>query len=143
MSGINYVGVLLGGVAAGLIIMCGEFILNGVLLAEQWAALRDVHNVQEPSASQYAGGAILTLSYGIVLIWIYAAIRPRFGPGPKTAIVAALTFWFIAYALFLMSVWANGFVTISVAAISIAWGLIEAPVAALVGAWIYREEGVR
>ncbi|MDJ0922013.1 MAG: hypothetical protein QNI84_12870 [Henriciella sp.] len=142
MRGISFARVLLGGAAAGLIIILGEFVLNGVVLAEQWAALRELHNVQEPSAAQYAGGAILTLLYGIVLIWIYAAIRPRFGPGPKAAIVAGLTFWLIAYVMFLLSVWANGFVSLSVAAISIAWGLVEAPVAALVGAWIYREEGV-
>lgn len=142
MSGINVVRVLLGGVIAGFIIIFGEFVLNGFILAEQWAALREIHNVQELSDAQYAGGALLTLTYGIVLVWIYAAIRPRFGPGPRTAIVAALTFWLIAYALFLMSMWTSGFVTFDIAAVSILWGLIEAPAAALAGAWFYREDGV-
>ena len=141
MSGINFARVLLGGIVAGLIIIAGEFVLNGVILAESWAALRELHSISTPTEAQYIGGVLLTLSYGIVLLWIYAAIRPRFGPGPGTAIIAALTFWFIAYALFLMSVWANGFVTFYVAAVSILWGLIEAPIAALAGARIYRERG--
>lgn len=142
MSGINFIRVLMGGALAGLIIVCGEYVLNGLILADQWVALREQHLVQPPSTAQFAGGAILTLLYGVVLIWIYAAIRPRFGPGPKTAILAALTFWLIAYVMFLLSVWANGFVTFSVAAVSIVWGLIEAPIAALAGAWIYREEEI-
>ncbi len=28
-------------------------------------------------------------------IWIYAAIRPRFGPGPKTAAYAGIVSWVI------------------------------------------------
>ncbi len=142
MNGINVNRVFLGGAVAGFVIIFGEYVLNGLILSEQWTALRARHLIVEPSTAQYVAGAILTLSYGVVLIWIYAAIRPRFGPGPKTAIIAAMTFWFIAYALFLMSVWANGFVTFSVAATSIAWGLFEAPIAALTGAWVYREESV-
>ena len=31
---------------------------------------------------------------GILIVWAYAAIRPRFGPGPKTAIFAGLVPWF-------------------------------------------------
>lgn len=139
MDGINLGRVFIGGIVAGLIIICGEFVLNGVILTEQWAALYQQHLVVPPNSARLAGGAILTLSYGIVLVWIYAAIRPRFGAGPKTAVVAALTFWIIAYVLFLMSVWANGFVTLPIALTSIGWGLIEAPIAALAGASIYRE----
>src|SRR5207249_12113958 len=31
---------------------------------------------------------------GIGLVWLYAAIRPRFGPGAKTAVIAGLALWF-------------------------------------------------
>ena len=30
---------------------------------------------------------------GLLLVWLYAAIRPRFGPGPRTATYAALVVW--------------------------------------------------
>lgn len=33
---------------------------------------------------------------GIATVWIYAAIRPRFGPGPKTAAIAAFVVWALA-----------------------------------------------
>jgi hypothetical protein len=140
MNDINIARVLLGGVVAGLIIAFGELVLNGVVLAGQWAALRQQHLLEAPGANSFAGGAVITLCYGIVLVWMYAAFRPRFGPGPGTAIVAALTFWFIAYVLFLLSLWANGFATFYLAAVSIVWGLLEASLAALAGAWLYREK---
>ena len=34
-------------------------------------------------------------SRGIVAVWIYAAIRPRFGAGPRTAIYAGLAVWVV------------------------------------------------
>ena len=30
----------------------------------------------------------LDFIYGIGLLWVYAAIRPRFGAGPKTGVIA-------------------------------------------------------
>ena len=32
---------------------------------------------------------------GITTVWLYAAIRPRFGPGPKTAAIAGFAVWFL------------------------------------------------
>lgn len=139
MNGIDLSRVLLCGVVAGLIIVVGEAMLNGVVLGEQFSAHRETFGLGDPSAAELAVGAVLTVCYGIILMWIYAAIRPRFGAGPRTAIIAALTFWAVAYLLFLLSVWANGFVTLEFALVSIAWGFFEAPVAALAGAALYRE----
>jgi len=39
--------------------------------------------------------------------------------------------------------WASGLVSIEFAVASIIWGLVEAPIAALVGASLYREEPAR
>ena len=33
--------------------------------------------------------------FGIVIVWLYAAIRPRFGSGVKTAVYAGLAAWFL------------------------------------------------
>ena len=37
----------------------------------------------------------LDLLTGISILWLYAAIRPRYGPGAKTATIAAFASWFI------------------------------------------------
>ena len=39
------------------------------------------------------GYIVMDLVIGMLLAYTYAAIRPRFGPGPKTAIIAAMMFW--------------------------------------------------
>jgi hypothetical protein len=36
------------------------------------------------------------LAAGIWAMWLYASIRPRYGPGAKTAIVSACAWWIIA-----------------------------------------------
>lgn len=86
---------------------------------------------------QLAVGGLITLSYGVVLVWMYAAMRPSFESDLKAAIVAAYTFWLIAYALFLLSLWVNGIASATIALASIAWGLVEAPLAALAGVKVY------
>lgn len=140
MGNINLARVLLGGLVAGLIINIGEFVLNGMVLAAQWTAFREQFGLGQLSAGQLTAGAIITFLYGIVLIWIYAAIRPRFGPGPRTAVIAGLTFWMIAYVLFTASLWAGGVLSTNLAVVSIVWGIFEAPIAAIAGAWFYREQ---
>ncbi|MDJ0709539.1 MAG: hypothetical protein QNJ14_04065 [Woeseiaceae bacterium] len=136
---INPLRVLVGGLVAGLIIVAGEYILNVIILGTELAAWRERCGLGALTAGQLAAGLVITIVYGVLLIWIYAAIRPRFGPGPKTAVIAGLTFWSIAYLLFLASLWASGFVTAHFATVSIAWGLFEAPIAALAGGWLYHE----
>ena len=43
-----------------------------------------------------AGYIIMDLIIGMLLAYTYAAMRPRFGAGPKTAIITALVFWIFA-----------------------------------------------
>ena len=45
------------------------------------------------SGSTMAGFIIMDIVIGMLLAYTYAAMRPRFGPGAKTAIIAALIFW--------------------------------------------------
>ena len=77
-----------------------------------------------------------------VLIWIYVAIRPRFGPGPVTAVIAGLTLWAIAWGLMGASLSLAGMITPRIGWISALWGVIEVPVAALAGALAYRDHAI-
>jgi hypothetical protein len=76
---------------------------------------------------------------GIVLVLTYALIRPRLGPGVKTAVCAALLMWFAA-CLYVGTI--NGVlfgITTNVIAMGIGWSLIEYLLAAIAGAWLYKE----
>ena len=53
MAQINLVRVLLGGLVAGAVLNLGEFLLNGLILSEQWdAAMEDL------SRLPIGGGAV-------------------------------------------------------------------------------------
>jgi hypothetical protein len=71
-----------------------------------------------------------------MLMWMYAALRPMFGVGPKTALIASgFAFSFI----FSISInFANlRFYPVQPALIELFYQLIELPIAILVGAYYY------
>ena len=100
MGKINWVRVLLGGVLAGLIINLFEFVANGVLLARDWEAMmKALGRTNFPNPNAVVIFLIWGFLSGIAVIWLYAAVRPRFGPGVKTAVLTGFAFWFLTIVL--------------------------------------------
>ncbi len=139
MGKINYVRVILCGLLAGLVLNLGEAFLNFVVLAGQWEEALRAINKEPPGGSMTVVFVILGFVLGWAIVWVYAAIRPRMGPGPRTAICAGLAVWFLSYAWPSLSGMPMGIFPNWLFIISIAWGLIEVPLAALAGAWLYKE----
>jgi hypothetical protein len=92
-----------------------------------------------PGPSTFVILIVITFVLGIFIVYVYAAIRPRCGPGPKTAICAGIIAWFGVYLYGNLAGWALGFVPTNVLIIAIVWGLVEYALAALAGGWLYRE----
>ena len=82
---------------------------------------------------------ILDFVYGIGLLWLYAAIRPRFGAGPRTAIIAGVALWFFVFLLHAVGEAPQGLMPQRLYTLGTIVGLIEVPVAAVVGAYVYKE----
>jgi hypothetical protein len=82
---------------------------------------------------------LITFVLGIVIVFGYAAIRPRFGPGPKTAIIAAIFAWIGVYLYQNVIGLGLGIAPPRVVAIALAWGLVEYIIATLAGAALYKE----
>ena len=82
---------------AGLVINISETILNVPVMGTQMEAALAERNL--PAIGGGAIGVFVIGSFviGIVLAWLYAAIRPRLGPGPRTAVAAGVLVWFLAY----------------------------------------------
>ncbi len=139
MGNINVTRVVLGGLLAGLVLNIGEYVLNHFVLVEQWSAFMADAQMGTFGAGRIAAFIVLTFLFGIVLVWIYAAIRPRFGPGPKTAVIAGLIMWAIGWLLIGASFAVAKMYPVGLTVGSIVWGLFEVPIAALAGAWLYRE----
>lgn len=139
-SSINVPRVLAGGLVAGVIINAGETLLNAYFLGMHYAEPMMAWGVAE-SPHSVAIFAVYGLLLGIVLVWLYAAMRPRFGPGPRTAIMAGLAVWFIYSGSFADFHLAVPLFAPAVPLGNLAWGFVELPIAAMAGAWVYREEG--
>jgi len=139
MGNINFGRVILGGLVAGVVLNIGEFLLNAVIFAKEMSEMFKRLNVPDPGGSFIAVATGLTFVLGIVIVLTYAMIRPRFGPGPKTAIFAGLIPWFGIY--FYSGIFSSllfGLGT-KLLLIGMVWGLVEYILGALAGAWLYKE----
>jgi hypothetical protein len=139
MSNINFVRVVLGGLLAGLVLNLGEFLLNEVFFVKQMEQMARQHNIVRPGVIFITTAVILTFLLGILIVMVYALIRPRLGAGPKTAIVAGVIGWFCIY--FYAGI-LNGVLfglAPNLLAIGIVWGVAEYILAALAGAALYKE----
>ena len=93
MNKINWPRVLGCGLLAGVIwIILGTLVT--ALLGRDFAALPNNH-LARPTPGFVLFNILLDLLEGISILWLYAAIRPRYGPSAKTAVIAALAWWFI------------------------------------------------
>lgn len=136
---INYGRVILGGLVAGVILNLGETVLNGMILAADMDAFFKRCGFPKPGNSFFVVAIAITFVLGIVIVLGYAAIRPRFGAGPKTAVIAALFAWFGVYVYQNVIALGLGMIPIRLVAIGLAWGLVEYIIAAIAGAWLYKE----
>jgi hypothetical protein len=144
MSSINWVRVIFGGLMAGVVINVFEFFLNGEVLAKDWGAAILALGRPPIAGSQIAVFFVWSFILwgfliGIFAVWLYAAIRPRYGAGPKTAVCVASFIWVLGYLLpsvtpFLLQLFPHRIVVTGLTV-----GLVEVLVATLVGAWFYRE----
>ncbi|MDQ5844766.1 MAG: hypothetical protein M3539_05665 [Acidobacteriota bacterium] len=135
----NYPRILIGGLVAGLILNIGEFLLNGVLLANQMEEFFRKCGMSPPSSRGLILLFAFTFLLGIFIVYVYAAIRPRYGAGPKTAICAGLIAWFCVYFYNNGVALALGIVPVNLFMIALAWGFVEYVLGALAGAWLYKE----
>ncbi len=93
MSKINWSRVLSCGLLAGIIwVILGAGVT--ALLGREFAALPNNH-LGTPTPGFLLFNVVLDLLEGISILWLYAAIRPLYRPGVKTAVIAAFAWWFI------------------------------------------------
>lgn len=89
--------VLVGGIVAGVVLNVLDWLVYTKMIAGQMATAMDAFK-PGLSASMMGGNAvtiyvITDFIYGLLLVWTYAAVRPRLGPGPRTATTVAFLFW--------------------------------------------------
>lgn len=135
MGKINVLRVFLGGLAAGGISFAMQYV--GFLLGVKLPGA-------EPTDASALALAVLELFVGGPLaIWLYAAVRPRFGAGPRTAIIVAVYIWLAMGPYGLAVLATTGLLAklpLDVLVIAIIGYLPPIAVAILIGASLYKEE---
>ena len=140
---INTGKVVTGGLVAGVVANVVDFVTNTYVLAADWQGWAAAHNI-DPAALTSGPVAVtwivIDFLFGFLLVWTYAAMRPRFGAGIQTAFFAGLVvyaastmvvFGFTVMGLLSMPLFIKG----SCAAVVSVFG------AAIAGAAVYKEVG--
>ena len=142
MAGINYGRVALGGLAAGVVANACDFFISVYLMADdlQRMARRlnlDWEVVNGPAV--LVTWTIVDFIYATLMVWTYAAIRPRLGPGPKTAVIAGLVIYTSATSV-LFGFQSMGIFTTDSFVKNAVYSLVTAVLASLVGGAVYKED---
>ncbi len=140
MNKINLGRVLLGGLVGGLVISIGNFLINRVLLRDAMNAEFSRLHVAEPGNDFIVKAVVMTFILGIAIVYLYAAIRPRFGAGVKTAICAGLIAWFFVFLYTRVLLGMVLGMPMDLIVKGTALGLIVYVIGAIAGAWLYKEE---
>lgn len=140
MGKINMGRVLLGGIVAGIVYSILDYPINGIWLAPRWNTDLALLGHGAFTTHQIVSFNILNLIAGIAFVWLYAAIRPRYGAGPGTAVHAAIWFWIICDLIpNLGFMWIPHLFSHHLAVYTTAAALVETIIAGLAGAALYKE----
>jgi hypothetical protein len=138
MGKINGGRVLGGGLLAGVVLNIWDFVINGVWLKNDWNTAMHALGKGDMAGSEILWFVVCDFIVGIFLVWLYAAIRPRYGMGPKTAAMGAFAFWFVTVWFRLAEV-GMGLFTMNLVLMSAIATLVGMVLAAQAGAWQYKE----
>ena len=140
MGQLNWKRLILGGLLAGLVVDASEWLVNGVIFGGDWVSvMQGLHRSTTFSVKQMVVLNLWGFLTGIAMIWLYASFRPRYGAGPKTAVIAGAGMWLMNYALGGAFPVITHIFPLQLSAITLLVGLVEVVVAALIGAAVYQE----
>lgn len=141
MGKINVGRLILGGIVGGIVGDILDFPVDGVWLAKSWNDGMQALGHPALATNQALWFNLLGLVVGLVAIWIYVGIRPRFGAGVKTAIYAGVAVWILGFlvpnAAFMC---VEGLFSRHLAFYTTLGALVECVVGTIVGAALYKED---
>jgi hypothetical protein len=138
MGKINSGRVILGGIVGGIVINILEYLVHDVVLkAQHEEMMKALGKTMPEGGSTIVVWMVYGFVWAIAAVWLYAAIRPRFGPGVKTAVCAGVTAWFLSCFLPAIAMWNMTLTPFS--PLEEVLELVVMVVAVLAGAAVYKE----
>ena len=135
MGKINWPRVFLCGLITALVYTLLSIVILTFLGSELATA---VPKTAAPSRLLLLYSIGIASAMGVWAMWLYAAIRPRYGPGPKTAVIAGGAWW-LMYCLSKANWGPYGLVSTRALVVMMVAFLPALIVATLVGARYYEE----
>lgn len=144
-TNMNRTKLLAGSLAAGVVLNVIDWFSNVVVFSERMQADANAFKpglgdqMMAMPGSQIGMYVFFDFVIGFLLVWTYAAIRPRFGPGVRTALYVALPFFVFGMIL------THGFKDMGIMSDGLWWSysllwLVNLVLASIVGAWVYSEK---
>jgi len=145
MASINTGKVIVGGLVAAVVANVIDFVTNMYVLGPDYVALAKAHNMDAAAFNSPAVAVTwvaVDFVFGFLLVWSYAAMRPRFGAGATTAILAALPL-FLAPTAVIFGFTMMGMFTMAMFVKGTIGAVVSTFAAALAGAAVYSEAPAR
>ena len=140
MGKINWGRVVVGGLLAGVVLNIVDFVFFGMVMKQDIAAAMQALGKQPGAMDSLVPlFVVLDFGYGIGLLWVYAAIRPRFGAGAKTAVIAGVAVWFFVSLLHALGEAPMGLFPQQMYTVGTIVELVKYAAAGVVGAYVYKE----
>ena len=141
MTRINTGRLVIGGVVAGVVLFFLLGVLHGKLLNADWMAWQQTagaffHTSSHESMKLWFA---MSLVAGMTGVWMYAGIRPRYGAGPKTALLAGFMLWLACYVTAALNSLALGILPHHIIKVALVGEFIAVMISTYLGAAIYKE----
>jgi len=140
MKSINLKSVFTSGLIAGIIINVSGLSMIPVVGNKMSDVLSNL-GLPPLSGLSIVFLIFVSIVLGILLVFLYAVLKPHLGSKIKTVIISSLIVWFISYFLNNLSLVVYGFMPIGLVIIGAVWGLGELLMASIVGSKLYKEVG--
>ena len=141
MNKINMSRVILGGIVAGIVYNLLDFLVDDIWLGGRWVAgLKALGHGAAMTTTQIVEFNLIGFAGGIMAVWLYAAIRPRYGAGLRTATCAGIAVWILSFVLPNISfMYVTGLFGGRLTGATTFGALIEVVLGTIAGAALYRE----
>jgi len=136
---VNLARVILGGILAGTIINVSEWVLHDVVMREEFRShLGSLGRTNPEDIATIIWWNVWGYILGFTAVWLYAAIRPRYGPGVATALRAGFAAWILSCVL--MTITMANLRLFPFMPMAFLWSLFGDLIGTVAGAAVYKEE---
>ena len=139
MKKVNLGRIIVGGILAGTIINVSEWVLHDVVMREEFRShLGSLGRTNPEDIATVIWWNVWGYILGFTAVWLYAAIRPRYGPGVATAVRAGFAAWILSCVL--MTITMANLRLFPFMPMAFLWSLFGDLIGTVAGAAVYKEE---